>query len=164
MSLPSAQDMATLICRVGNYILIRAHFSTVVMSHAYKQLPLDPADWYLLFSGVCVFRYVTLPFGNSWAAASCQDTTPLVTNHLNNRGLHILNYIDDFGGVVLSKVKAETHFNLLQTTLQQLGLVEAKNKASPPAMIWLGLQFDTTTMTITIHKAKLTEIADLVAD
>lgn len=31
-------------------------------------------------------------------------------------------------------------------------------------MVWLGLQFDTTSMTITIPHAKLTEIADLVAD
>ena len=100
-----------------------------------------------------------------WAVASCQDTTSLVTNHLKKKGLQILNYIDDFWVVAPSKVKVAAHFST-EPTLRQLGLDEAMHKASPPSqvMVWLGLQFDTNNMAITIPSAKLMVIAELVAD
>ena len=45
----------------------------------------------------------------------------------------MLNDIDDFGVVVPSTVEAEAYVSCLQHTLEHLGLVEAKHKASPPA-------------------------------
>ena len=64
------------------------------------------------------------------------DATSLVANHLDNKGLSILNYIDDLegGGVAPSKLEADAHFSCLNHgTLKHLWLVEAKNKASPPS-------------------------------
>ena len=65
-----------------------------------------------------------------------------------------------------SKRQAEEHFQQLQGTLDKLGLVEAKHKASPPSqhMTWLGLDFDSVNMTITIHQSKLAQIATLVSE
>ena len=70
------------------------------------------------------------------------------------------------GGVAPTKEEATSHFTTVQATLHRLGIDEAKHKACPPAqvMIWLGLHFDTTEMTITIPPAKLTEIEALVAE
>ena len=55
-------------------------------------------------------------------------------------------------------------FNKLQDTLAELGLKEAKHKASPPAqvLVWLGLQFNTRKMTVSIPPVKLREIMDIV--
>ena len=76
-----------------------------------------------------------MPFGLRWAVASCQDTTTLVTNHLREKGLQILNYIVGFGGVAPSKYKAAAHFDTAKATLQQLGLDDAKHKTSPPKQV-----------------------------
>ena len=105
----------------------------------------------------------SLPFGLRCAAASCQDATSLFAKHLNNEGLCLLNYIDDFMGVAPSKGQAEAHFNKVQTTLDHLELVKAKHKVSPlpQVMKWLELRFNTINMTITIPQENLVEIATL---
>ena len=80
----------------------------------------------------------SLPFSLRWEVAPSQDTTSLVAKHLNCKGLSMLNFIDDFGGVAASKQQAQQHFKQLQGTLDKLGLVEATHKASPPShhMMW----------------------------
>ena len=60
----------------------------------------------------------------------------------------------------------QTHFSELQNTWDELSLIKAKRKASPPSQLmrWLGLDFDTIMMTITIPPAKLTEIVDIITE
>ena len=60
---------------------------------------------------------VSLPFGLRWAVTSCQDVTGLVAKDLSKKGLHILNYIDDFEGVAISKAEATDYFTKLWETL-----------------------------------------------
>ena len=55
----------------------------------------------------------------------CQDATNLVSRELGRRGLSLLNYIDDFGGVSPSKLETDSHFGQLQALLETLGLQEA---------------------------------------
>ena len=61
---------------------------------------------------------------------------------------------------------ATRHFHMFQSLLQCLGLKEAAHKASPTAqvMTWLGLQFDTSEMSVTIPLAKLQDTLQLVED
>ena len=108
----------------------------------------------------------SLPLGLRWAAASCQDVTSLVATHLNSKVVWLLNYIDDFRDVTPSREEAEEHFSELQAILDHLGLVEAKHKAAPPSqlMTWLGIDFKTVSMMITIPTGKLAEIADLITE
>ena len=123
------------------------------VAREYCQLPLDPGDWPLVcFSeGGRYYMDVSLPFSMRWAAALCQDATSLIAHHFNSQGTHILPYINDFGGVASMKDQAQVHFHQLQAILDDLGLVEAKRKASPPShkMTWLGLDFNVVSMTIT---------------
>ena len=97
---------------------------------------------------------------------SCQDATSLIARHLNSQGAHILNDIDNFGRVTITKEDAQSHFHHIQDILDDLGLVGAKHKASPPsqAMTWLGLSFDAVSISITIPPSKLADIATLVSD
>ena len=62
-----------------------------------------------------------------------QIVTAIITCILNHRGIHILNYIDDFGKVASTKEESLLYFDQLQATLDALGLVVAKHKASPPS-------------------------------
>ena len=76
----------------------------------------------------------------------------------------VLSYINDFGGVAQTQATAGTHFKHLQHLLARLGLQEAKHKAisASHVMVWLGLQFDSITMMITLPLDKLTEVMDLI--
>ena len=136
------------------------------MARAYRQLPLDPGDCPLVcfnFQGA-YYPDTNLPFGLHCAASHCQDITSRITRELNRKGAVVLSYIDDFGGVATDQATAATHFNNLRTLLAKLGLQEVAHKASPPSqvMVWLGFQFDTVAMTVSLPQDKLSEIQLLV--
>ena len=95
---------------------------------------------------------VSLPFGLHWAAPCCKYVTTLITRALKEEGIEVLAYIDDFGWVAQGKNSACRHFKELLTKFQQLGLQEALHKVAPPAtnMVWLGLEFNSCSMTVSI--------------
>ena len=72
----------------------------------------------------------------------------------------VLSYIDDFRGVTTDQATSATHFTNLRYLLTKLGLWEVEHKVSPPAqpMVWLGLQFDTVAMTVSLPQDNLAEI------
>jgi hypothetical protein len=80
------------------------------------------------------------------------------------QGVSVVVYIDDLSGSALLQSEAKKQFRTLRKVLKYLGLVEAVHKASPPSqrMVWLGLQFDTISMTVSIPKSKLAEIQTLL--
>ena len=86
---------------------------------------------------------VTLPFSLHWDMACCQDVTSLIIKDLVGKGLHLLNYIDDFGSVAGFHTQAA-----LNATFKMLGIQEAVHKASPLAekMMWLGFEFNSRDM------------------
>ena len=158
MHLPSAQGFCDLICTARKW----CYLYSADGARAYRQLPLDPGDRPL----VCFTFHadISLPFGLHWAAAHCQDATSFITRELNSKGATVISYIDDFGGVTTDQATAATHFTNLGSLLATLGLHEAAHKASPPSqvMVWLGLQFDTVAMTVSLPQDKLAEIQLLV--
>ena len=101
MHLPTANDMADLIRKAGR----GSYMFCCDIARAYRQLPLDPADWPL----VCLkaqgkyFVDVSLPFGLCWAAACCQDVTTLITRALKEEGIKVLAYINDFRRVARAR-------------------------------------------------------------
>ena len=75
-------------------------------------------------------------------------------------------YIDDFGGVTKAKVDSNTALKSLQATLVDVGLEKAKHKVCSPCqtMIWLGILFDTVSMTMSIPGMKLSEIMEALGE
>ena len=147
MNLPSATDFCDLIRQADRSCFLHA----TDVTRAYCQLPVDPADC----PHIC-FRFkgrfyvdVSLPFVLRWVASHCQDVTNIVSRELRGRGISLLNYIDDFGGVTSSQSTADSHFSQLQNLLAKLGLQEARHKPSPPSqvMVWMGFRFDMVAMT-----------------
>ena len=104
------------------------------MSRAYHQLPRDPVDWPLVCfheGGTFFFMDASLPFGLRWLAASYQDTTSIITSHFKSQGFSLLNDNDDFVWGVGWHPSNWQNFKWLQATLDHLGLVGPKHKASP---------------------------------
>ena len=81
--LPSAHNLSCLIHHAGK----GAYLYSKDVAHAYRQLPLNPADWPLVcfqFEGR-FFNDVSLPFGLRWATSHCQDFTSLITRELGRQ-------------------------------------------------------------------------------
>jgi hypothetical protein len=88
-------------------------------------------------------------------SAIIPDTDPTRQTPYNT-----LNYCDDFGGGEKTCHKATEAFNAMGLLLKDLGLEESVDKACTPArkMIYLGVHFDTTKMTMSVPGDKLQEI------
>jgi hypothetical protein len=143
-----------------------AYIYSTDLSRAYICLPLEVTDWPLccLKVGDHFFIDVSIAFGLRWGAMACQRTTDVVSHVMKKQGHKVINYIDDFGGVAPSLQAATQGFNDLQDCLQELGLEENKAKAARPATlaVFLGLEFNTINMTMSIPPGKLQDTMLLV--
>ena len=68
------------------------------LKHAYRQIPVDPNDYHLL--GMCIdgqfYFHTVMQFGLRLATLACQLTTKAVSYILNDKGILVDVYIDDF--------------------------------------------------------------------
>ena len=102
--------------------------------------------------------------GSRLSAYCCQKFTNAISFIMFKLGIYILNYLDDLAS-------AETHqnadfaFETMQAMLQKCGIEKAKNKACSPAtsMTFIGVLFNTITMTIEITPERLQEIITILA-
>ena len=145
------------------------------LSRYYLQIPLCPTDYPL----VCfvwrslLFFFVALMFGLRHSGLQGQKVTTAVTWTHRRLGLDTswekmfqsLNYSDDIGGCEDSLEMATDSFNALGVLLVDLGLVESKSKAHPPStsMPYLGIQFDTIAMRMSIPPEKVAEVRAEIA-
>ena len=79
------------------------------------------------------------------------------------QGFFAINYLDDLGGAAETDT-ADKAFSQLRNILQQFGLQEALNKTVTPCtvMVFLGIEVNTVTLTITIPQDKWQEIQNLL--
>ena len=91
--------------------------------------------------------------GSRSSAYCCQTFTNAISFIMFKLGICFLNYFDDFASAETQQ-NAEFSFKTMQAVLQKCGIEEAKNKACPPAtsMIFIGVLFNTVTMTIEIFQ------------
>ena len=89
----------------------------------------------------------------------CQRTTSAVSHMFGNLGYQCTNYIDDFGGAE-SPSKATMAFETLEELFSILGLVSSPEKDCPPStcMVFLGVQFNTIDMTMSVTPDRLLEL------
>ena len=135
------------------------------LARAYRQISVDPRD-YNLISFVWrkhIFCDTVLSMGLRSAAYICQRTTNAISFILLQLGIAILNYLDDLAGAE-RKENAIFAYNCLGTVLQKCGFEESVEKASPPSeiMSFLGVLFNTLTMTMEITPERLIEISSLL--
>ena len=112
---PSLDSLTAIIVKKGPGALL---FKTD-LKRAYRQIFVYPGDMHLLAFKSKDKMYVdrTLPFGLSSAAYICQRVTNMIRFLLKERGIDIVNYIDDLGGADTPNLSGienndETMFNI----------------------------------------------------
>ena len=112
----------------------------------------------------CALFKRDLPMGLRSAALCCQQVTNLISHVCALQGIDTINYLDDFGGAD-DLVTADLSFEGLRKVLHFAGIAEAPKKACAPAtvMTFLGVQFDTVELRLTITPDRLVEIQALLA-
>ena len=135
------------------------------MSRAYHQLPIDPCDYHFLgysFDDLIFFDTV-FAFGLHPATLGCQRTTNAITYLYHFLGYFCTNYIDDFGGCDSHALAAEA-FHALKKLIFMLGLQTSSEKDCPPStsMVFLGILFDTISMTLSIPQEKLNKLLAII--
>ena len=168
---PKIEDFKRIVlkCGQGCYIWKRD------LSRYYLQLPVDPVEYPLL----CfvwrfkLFFFVALMFGLRHAGLQGQKVTTAVTWIHRRLGLETdlqemynsLNYSDDMGGGETSLVRATESYDALGLLLIDLGLDESIAKAHPPSisMPYMGIQFDTVHMRMSIPPDKIEEVREEIS-
>ena len=154
-------NLAKLIRKKG----VKAKIMKRDLSRAYRQLFMSPKSINLLgyqFENRLYFD-VCLSMGSKSAAYCCQRTTNAVSFVYNKFGYEDVNYLDDLGAAE-EESKAEEAYDCLGWILDTIGIKESKKKACPPAYIaiFLGILFNTLTMTMEITEDRLQELRSLL--
>ena len=113
----------------------------------------------------CFYFDVTLSMGSSFAAFCCQRMTDVLTFIFKKGGFDDVNYLDDIGGAEVEE-QVEIAFQCLGKILLEIRIKESESKACTPAtvMIFLGILFNTISMTLTITDKRLHEIRLLLSN
>jgi hypothetical protein len=127
----------------------------------YRQIPIDPGDSHLLgysFKGKFYFDKV-LPMGLTSSAYIAQRVSEAILHLSKSKGYPGVVYIDDLAGVGQGE-QAWAGYKLVQENLQMLGIKESESKASPPSTVmkFLGIEINSSNMTLKIDKERLSEI------
>ena len=165
---PKVEDFKRFVlqCGPGCFIYKRD------LSRYYLQLPVDPVEYPLL----CIiwrkklFFFLSFMFGLRHAGLQGQKVTTAVTWIHRRLGLETdiqtlynsLNYSDDIGGCEETLDRATEAFIALRNLLTELGLRESSSKAFSPStsMPYLGIQFDTVRMIMSIPPEKVAEVRE----
>ena len=158
---PKVDDFVELIKTKGKGCLLFKKD----LARAYRQISVDPKN-YNLVSFVWkkhIFCDTVLSMGLRSAANICQRVTNAISFIMLQMGIAILNYLDDLAGAERQD-NAIFAYSCLGTVLQKCGFVESIEKASPPSeiMSFLGVLFNTLTMTMEITPERLAEIRHLI--
>ena len=142
------------------------------LSRYFLQLPLDPVDYWR--TGFIwrqnYFFFTSYMFGLRHAGWAGQATTSALTHVHRKSGLEYdghefsaLNYSDDLAGCENGE-RAMVSYQKIGVLLEELGLDEAADKASPPAteMEYLGVTFNSITLKNSIPPHKMAELKDLL--
>ena len=138
----------------------------------FLQIPLDPTEYRnvgFVWRGLFFF-FVCLMFGLRHSGLQGQRITDALSWIHRQQGLdtpsekpfNCINYSDDLGGAETDRWRAEDSFRKLGALLVELGLAESVDKARTPStcMTYLGVEFNSVTMTMSIPPEKLAEVKD----
>ena len=157
LTFPQTDDFAVRIFQLGR----GCYMFKIDLSRYFRQIPLDPGDYSLI--GYVINREIysdkVLPMGMRSAPYIAQRITNAIAFIHRSLSYFLLNYVDDF-------VAAELHtriwqaYNALTQLLENLRVETAKDKIIPPTtrLEFLGIMFDSITMTMEISDEKIREI------
>ena len=131
------------------------------LSRYFRQIPLDPGDYSLIgyiINGEIYFDKV-LPMGMRLAPYIAQRVTNAIAYIHHSLEYFLLNYVDDFVGAEMED-RIWAAYTALTNLLNSLRVETSKDKLIPPTtrLEFLGITFDSTSMTMEIPEDKLKEI------
>ena len=163
-TLPTVEFMESRLLHFGR----GAFLYKMDLARGYRQLRVHPGDWPLLgfkhrgewFMDICP------PFGLRTSALFMQRTSEAICHVHRKAGYVSRPYLDDFRGAEATEERAGAALGKLRDIMNELGVQPAEHKTRGPtqAMVWLGLHYDTLSMTISIPKPKMEEIMQLLAE
>ena len=159
---PTVDDFVCLIKSQG----VGALMYKKDLIRAFRQFFLDPGD--VRFQAFRwrgqVFLDCALVMGCRSSAMMCQRATSAVSFFMESEGAHVCAYLDDFAGCAVPG-RARSDYLLLGALLRDLGLGEAKKKSCEPStkMEFLGILFNSITMTLQVTPNRLVEIRELLS-
>ena len=99
------------------------------LERSYRQIPVDPHDYHLL--GMCIDGQL-FPYRHAvWFTLACQKTTKAVSYILNEEGILVDLYIDDFYGAETQEL-ADPSFDRMTQLFSEFGLQSLPDKDTPP--------------------------------
>ena len=157
LTFPKVDEFAVRIFRLGT----GCHMFKIDLSRYFRQIPLDPGDYSLIgyvVDGKIYFDKV-LPMGMRSAPYIAQRITNAIAYIHRTMGYFLLNYINDFVGAEV-KERIWEAYKALEQLLQELRVETAPEKLVPPTtrLEFLGITFDSDTMTMEISQEKMAEI------
>ncbi len=158
----SVDDAARIFVGLGRGAML----AKIDIAHAYRNVPVHPADRYLLgmqWNGQ-IYVDTALPFGlRSAPKIFCAVSDALEWILLQAGISSCLHYIDDF--LTLGAPDSpECERNLQTETCRLLGIPLAIEKIEGPIrrIIFLGIEFDSRAMTMKLPEEKLQHLKDLI--
>ena len=167
-SYPKIEDFKRLVLSMGRGCFIWKRD----LSRYFLQIPLDPVEYNKVgFVWRCSLYFFTgLMFGLRHAGLQGQRITTAISWIHQRLGLdtdeermyNSINYSDDIGGCEDTLSRAYQSYTALADLFKDLGLAESTSKAHAPStsMPYLGVNFDTVRMKMSIPADKLTEVRD----
>ena len=157
----SVKQVCEMVLEVGP----GAHIYKRDLRHAYRQIPVDPADYRYLgyFWQDMLYFDSVLAMGQRNAAMACSRTTNAVIHIHKQAGYKGTNYLDDLIGVA-SPRSSDQAYHHLELTLSDLGLSENFTKACAPAcmQVVLGIEVNTVNGTLSVPDDKMKEIKPML--
>ena len=158
---PRVDDFIELIKQKGQGCLL---YKTD-LRRAYRQLSYCPSAYnkVAFIWKKHIFFDTVLCMGSRSSPYCCQKFTNAISFIMFKLGIYILNYLDDLASAEIRQ-NAEFAFKTLQAVLKKCGIEEAKNKACSPStsMVFIGVLFNTVTMTIEITPERLRDIISIL--
>ena len=136
------------------------------LARGYRQMYMCPGSIHWLgyvYNGQ-FYLDVTLSMGSRSSARCCQMVTSAVVFIYTKWGFFAVNYLDDLGAAEAAE-KAERAFQQLCDLLAQFGPREAWEKTVLPStlMVFLGIEVNSITLTLSIPADKWKEIQKLLS-
>ena len=162
LSFPKVDEFACRIYSLGQGCLM----FKIDLSRYFRQLPLDPGDYSLIgyiIEGKVYFDKV-LPMGMRSAPYIAQRVTNAIAYIHRQLEYFLLNYVDDFVGAEM-KQKAWAAYNALSQLLEHLRVDTSPEKRVQPCtrLEFLGITFDSDTMTMEISEQKMKDITNEIS-
>ena len=139
----------------------------VDISRAFRNIMIDPRD-----AIKCGIRHKgqyyidkALVFGAIMGTKIFQRISDAITYIMQQKNIHIWNYIDDIF-LARDSTDATVVFKDLVDLVEELGLPINKSKLTPPTqkMVIMGIEIDVKDCTLAIPDNKITEIRDIIEE